>query len=106
VYDADGSWIGLIDGQAVTGASAKFSVYDRNGDRVGIAYLDKTNDGFTIVDPEYENKYIASFRRNFIQNTTDYWKVNVYDTNAIDLRVLKIFGAFAADTQDDFKKDK
>ncbi len=51
--------IGVIDGQVVTAESAKYSIYNKNGDKVGIAYLDLTNAGIAIVHPEKTNLIIA-----------------------------------------------
>lgn len=105
VYDKDGYYAGMVDGQAVTGASAKFSIYDAQGIRVGIAYLDLSNSAFTIVDPNNEQRHIAGLKRNFIENVVDHWSVKVYDPTAIDLRIIKIFAAFAVDSQASFKPD-
>lgn len=105
IYDQNHAYLGMIDGQVVTGAAAKFSIYDAEGMRVGIAYLDRNQSIFTIVDPENEQRYIASFRRNFIKDTVDNWNIQVYDQETIDRRIIKIFAAFAVDTQETFKED-
>src|ERR1700676_5138665 len=51
VYDTADNIIGVIDGQVITAASAQYSIYNKNGDKVGIAYLDLTNAGITITHP-------------------------------------------------------
>ncbi len=104
VYDQNKELVGVIDGQVATSAAAKFSIYDAAGTRVGIAYLDRTNAAFTIVDPVNELRHLASFRRNFVQNIVDHWDVKVY-SDAVDIRLIKVFAGFAIDSQDHFKKD-
>lgn len=106
VYDAQGMTVGMIDGQLATGASAKFSIYNAEGNKAGIAYLDKNGAAFSVVDPANEQRMIASLKRNFVANTLDHWDVTIYDKDAIDMRILKTFAAFAVDSQNDFKKDQ
>lgn len=106
VYDPNDAYLGMIDGQVVTGAGAKFSIYNGAAERVGIAYLDWGNSGFTIVDPDNESRHIASLKRNFIEGVIDTWSVAVYDRKAIDLRLIKTFAAFAVDSQEHFAEDK
>ena len=105
LYDHQNQWIGLIDGQMMTSSEAKFSIYDANYNRIGIAYLDNTFASFTIVDPKNERHILISLKRNFIADTVDNWDVNIYERDVIDMRILKIFAAFAVDTQKCFKKD-
>ncbi|MBA3957106.1 MAG: hypothetical protein H0X51_01745 [Parachlamydiaceae bacterium] len=105
IYDKDGGYVGFVDGQVITGAAAKFSIYNAMGDCVGIAYLDLKGASFTVVDPENEQRNLASFKRNYVQSTTDHWDVQVYCPKSIDMRILKMFSAFAVDTQEKFKKD-
>lgn len=106
IYDQNKMYVGLIDGQAATAAGAKFSIYNAEGTCVGIAYLDLNKSSYTIVDPKNDRHHLASFKRNFIKDTVDHWDVAVYDKDCIDIRIIKIFAAFAVDTQNDFKKDK
>jgi hypothetical protein len=89
----------------VTGASAKFSFYDGNGNHVGIAYLDRNNTGFTISHPDNEYYIIAQYNRQFVENTIDSWDVSIYDSTVIPTELLHIFGAFAVDRQSTFKLD-
>jgi hypothetical protein len=105
LYDTNEKYIGMIDGQAVTGSGAKFSIYDAVGNRTGIAYLDNNSSSFTILNPKNERLHLAKFKRNFIKDTIDNWDVTVYEKEALDLRAVKIFAAFAVDTQEDFKED-
>ncbi|MEI8125017.1 MAG: hypothetical protein WCG42_04630, partial [Parachlamydiaceae bacterium] len=106
IYDINNQYVGMIDGQVVTGSGAKFSIYDLFGNRTGIAYLDRTFASFTIVHPDNESFILASFKRVFIENTIDHWDVTIYEKEAIDVRILKIFAAFAVDSQEHFKEDK
>ena len=106
VYDQDGNTLGMIDGQAFTAANAKYSLYDAAGNLLGIAYLDYGSSSFVIVDPSNGKQVLGQLKRNFVQNTLDYWDVVLYDTAAIDVRILKVFSAFAIDFQEYFKEDK
>ena len=72
---------------------------------MGIAYLDLTDSGFAIVHPEKTTHYIARLTRNFVQDQIDSWDVVVYDVDAIDPAIIKVFAAFAVDYQEDFKRD-
>jgi hypothetical protein len=105
VYDTADNVIGLIDGQFVTSESAKYSIYNKKGDRVGIAYMDLTNAGISIVRPENTNQIIARLTRNFVRDQVDHWDVVVYDTDAIDPAIIKVLAAFAVDYQEYFKAD-
>lgn len=106
VYDPEGNLIGVIDGQVVTTEPAKFSIYNAKGDRVGIAYMDLKNAGFSIFHPEKSSMILAYLRRNFVQDVTDNWTVTVNDDSGmIDPRILKVFTAFAVDKQGFFKED-
>ena len=106
VYDTEGNYLGFIDGQAATLESAKFSIYDKEGDRVGIAYMDLTNAGFSILHPEKETSLFVRLTRKFVQDQIDSWKIDVYDDKAIHPDVIKVFAAFAIDRQEFFKEDK
>ena len=105
VYDSKGNRIGVIDGQAVTMASAKFSFYDAKGQHVGIGYLDINNTGFIIVDPKNDYHVLAQYTRRFVENTIDSWDVAIFDQDQISPAMLHIFGAFAVDTQSAFQED-
>lgn len=106
ITDKDGDIIGVIDGQVVTGSSAKFSIYNAQGDCVGIAYLDRNNSGFSITHPEKETLILGRLVRNFVQDQTDHWTISMYDTDKIDPRIIKVFAAFAVDKQAYFKEDR
>lgn len=105
VYDTKGNVIGVIDGQVVTAESAKYSIYGKNGDKVGIAYMELENAGIAIVHPEKTNHIIARLTRNFVRDQVDHWDVAVYDADAIDPAIIKVFAGFAVDYQDYFKAD-
>jgi hypothetical protein len=105
LYDNKDHYIGMIDGQAMTGAGAKFSIYNANNNCIGIAYLELGGKSFSIVDPNNESHYLVSLTRHFVQDAVDDWSVVVYDQEAIDMRIVKVFAAFATDTQEHFKED-
>lgn len=105
IYDQKGAYVGMIDGEALTTAEAKFSFYDDQGNQVGIAYLDENKVGFTLVHPEKPARVIARFSREYVPGTIDSWNVKVYHGEDIDMRLIKIFSAFAIDSQAEFKED-
>ncbi len=105
IYDVPGNKVGVIDGQVMTTEPAKFSFYDESGTRVAIASLDKNCMGFSIVDPENSAFVLAKLTRNFILDTLDNWDVVIYQPELISPRLVKIFAAFACDTQNKFKTD-
>ncbi len=104
VYGAQGEQIGFIDGQLLTTAAAKYGFYNIWGTLVANAYLDAQSSGFTIMTPD--ERTIARFKRNYIQDDLDYWNVDIYDSNVVDLRILKVFSGFAIDFQEFFKEDR
>ncbi len=105
IYDTAGNVIGVIDGQVVTSESAKYSIYDKHGARVGIAYMEQENAGIAIVHPERTNHIIARLTRKFVRDEVDHWDVAIYDTDAIDPAIIKVFAGFAVDYQAYFKAD-
>lgn len=106
IYDAYGNYVGMIDGQMASLEPAKFSLYDSAGKRTGIAYLDQNCSAFSVMHPEKEQRLLARFTRNFLDDTVDTWDVDVYEPNAISSQIIRVFAAFACDTQDKFKADK
>ncbi len=105
VYNNKGEVIGVIDGQAFTTESAKFSIFNDKRERVAYVYLDLSSSGFVFVHPERKNYIIARLTRNFVRDQIDHWDAVVYDVNAIDPAVFKVFAAFAVDYQEHFKAD-
>jgi hypothetical protein len=105
LYDADGEKVGMIDGQVMSSETAKFSFYDAYGQRVAIGYLDQNCMGFSLVDPDNSSFVLARLSRNFILDTVDNWDVVIYHPELIPPRLVKIFAAFACDTQNKFKPD-
>lgn len=105
VYDDKGDYLGMIDGEALTTAEAKFSFFDAGGNKVAIAYLDDNKTGFTIVHPYNNSRVIARLTREFIPHIPDPWKVRVYQGQDVDQRLLQIFAAFAVDSSSSFLKD-
>lgn len=104
VYDERGVKIGFIDGQLLTTAAAKYGFYNNMDELVANAYLDAQSSGFTIMTPD--ERTIARYKRNFVQDDLDFWNIDIYDSDEVDLRLLKIFSGFAIDFQEFFKEDK
>lgn len=105
VYDEEGTWIGMVDGQALTTAAARYTVYNGNGDRIAVAFVDYGGGGFTLVEPLNETRIIASFKRNFIPDGIDFWNITVFEGKEIDPLIIKTFAAFAVDRQSAFRED-
>lgn len=105
VYNAEGDKVGMIDGQAVSTEPAKFSFYDELGQRVAIGYLDQNCMAFTLVDPDNSSFVLARLSRIFVQDAVDSWDVVIYHPERLSSRLVKIFAAFACDTQHKFKPD-
>lgn len=105
IYDQNGDAIGYIDGQVGSFQAARFSIYD-HGKLTAIAFLDANFTGFTVVDAETQEVLLARLSRNFRWDTIDDWTVEVYDPTAISPEIIRIFAAFAVDSQKDFKPDR
>lgn len=104
IYDDLGKPIGFIDGEVLTTASAKYTIYNEKKEWVATAYLDYSCNGFVVMAAKGE-RTIANLRRNFVSNVTDHWDVVLFEPEAIDLRILKVFSSFAIDYQEYFKED-
>ena len=105
IYNKQGIRIGMIDGQVMSAEPAKFSFYDAADNRLCIAYLDLNCMSFVLVDPENTSFVLARLTRNFILDTVDNWDIALYHPEKMPLKFIKIFAAFACDTQDSFKRD-
>lgn len=109
VKDTSNKVIGMIDGQIATLASARFSIYEcddaHNWHLKGIAFMDNEKRSFSIVDPNNDKHMLVSLKRILLLNERDHWECQVFDTDAIDLRIVKVFAAFAVDHQEYFRVD-
>ncbi len=105
LFDDKGVHLGMIDGEMLTTAEAKFSFYDHENNKLAIAYLDEDKTGFTLVHPDKPARVIARLYRNFVAGAPDAWEVRVYHGRDLDPRFIKAFSAFAVDSQGLFKKD-
>ncbi len=106
VYGTQGEWLGMIEGKVLTTAMARFHIYDRYENLVGVAFVDNTGRGVTITKPGNETYALAKFERRFETDIEDTWKAIVYEPAALDDRLIRIFAAFCLDVQDRFHKDK
>ena len=59
VYDAQGYYIGSIDGTLYTDAVAKFIFRDAGDNELAVAYMDKDRNTFTLHKPNNKTKKIA-----------------------------------------------
>ena len=109
IYDTNGTRVGLIDGQAVTTAAARFSIYEYGSDGTAIlkaiAFMDDERRSFSLLDAENDKLVIAAVQRIFLPNLRDHWECNVFDSDLLDMRIIKVFCAFAVDHQEFFRPD-
>lgn len=94
--------VGLIKGEVIPNGSVRFFLYNEEERCVGIADLDELKSKFTIVNPEDEQQLLATLKRNYVRGIVDYWNVTIHKIDEIDLRLIKVFVAFAIDSQDEF----
>jgi uncharacterized protein YxjI len=110
IYDTRKQRIAMIEGKAITMTKARFNIYEYDDEGnykwIGIACLDGKAHGFTIYQASNNPIYpIARLDRVFVPNAKDYWSVDVYEPSMIDDRIVRIFAAFALDTQEAFLAD-
>jgi hypothetical protein len=105
VYDSRDRVIGTIEGSLMTFSPAKFYFYDANNNLKGIAYMDNDRCSFNIYHAYHTQKLLATLNQIFVRDVQDWWTVDIIDSEAIDPRVLISFGAFAVDTQAEYRKD-
>lgn len=115
IYDSANHFLGMIEGSVLsnmylrseTGQSRfQFNLYNNLYVHVGIGCLDTRNDIFTIFYPNDETHLLAKFKWNFedfyehwdYRVITDDWDIEIYDSEIIDLRVMKVLAGFAQDT--------
>ena len=97
IYDTNWHYIGMIDGQVVSTAAARFSLYDHENKLCGIAYLDHSLNSYSIVYPGSEAYPIAELHRHEENGGLIWWDIAVYDERQIDLRILRIFASMICD---------
>jgi hypothetical protein len=105
ILGVSGESLGFIEGKILTTAKAKFYIYDRNTNLVGIAYMDLDNKGVTICPPDNETYPLARLNRVYVPDIHDHWEVHVYEPQNLDDRIVRIFAAFCVDVEDAFHED-
>ena len=105
VFGVNDEFLGAIEGKVLTTAKARFLLFDRNREVVGIAFIDLDGKGVTITDPKNETYALARLTRNFVLDIQDDWSIIVYEPENLDDRLIRIFAAFCIDSQDSFHKD-
>lgn len=104
VYTPSAEYLGTIEGWWLTFSPAKFSFFDKYGKTLAIAYMDFNKMTFTLLDPN-DYHLIANYSRIILDNESDHWLISIYDESEIPKPLLILFGAFAADHQDNFRAD-
>lgn len=97
IYNTIGEYIGMIDGQTVSTAAARFSIYDLNNTLVGIAFLDYSLNSYSIVYPDSEAFPIAELHRHHEVDGLNWWDIIIYDDTQIDERIIRIFASMVCD---------
>ncbi|NGX48616.1 MAG: hypothetical protein K940chlam5_00204 [Candidatus Anoxychlamydiales bacterium] len=105
VFGVNDEFLGAIEGKVLTTAKARFLLFDKNREVVGIAFIDLDGKGVTITDPKNETYALARLTRNFVLDIQDDWSIIVYEPENLDDRLIRIFAAFCIDSQDSFHKD-
>jgi hypothetical protein len=106
VYDHMGqNLVGSFEGALLTLYPSKFYFYDFSGICIGIAYMDNDKCSFVIYHPTHSQKILAIYTRVFVENVQDWWQIDIVEPGAIDWRLLISFGAFAVDTQAEYRAD-
>ncbi len=105
VFGVNDEFLGAIEGKVLTTAKARFLLFDRNREVVGIAFIDLDGKGVTITDPNNETYTLARLTRNFVLDIQDDWSIVVYEPENLDDRLIRIFAAFCIDSQGSFHKD-
>ena len=104
ITDEDGDYAGTILGNIFTFAPSKFTFFDADSNKIGVAYMDNDRMGFIVLNAK-ENQILAKFKRIFVADVTDHWFLEVCDYNKIPLSFLILFGSMAVDFQGNFRKD-
>jgi hypothetical protein len=103
LYDEVGNTIGLFEGRTLTTSKASYNFYDGSGAYVACAYLNLDCSAFMIEDAK--KRTIAIMKRQFVTGAIDHWDITIYDDQKVDIRLMKLFSAFAIDHQKYFKPD-
>ncbi len=104
IYDASSRYLGLIQGQTLTKARAKFMFYGPMGETRGIAYLNSEKANLLIVSPLDESVVLAELTGDAYGDVSS-WAVKLnHRLLEVDSRLLKIFSAFVADYHSSFKE--
>ncbi len=99
IYNTKGKFIGAIEGFKAATEELVYYLFDKNKTITAIAHLDHTCGDFTLSSPNPHSSALA-----ILKNDKNFFSVNVYNSQAVDERILKIFAAFVVDYQNEFKK--
>ncbi|MCP5505986.1 MAG: hypothetical protein H7A38_03785 [Chlamydiales bacterium] len=100
VYDAEGAYVGFIDGNVFTTSKAYFQFKDHEGTTKSYA---KEEESQIFIRDQTSNGVVGYMRREIIPQIKDSWMMKIKD--GVDQRVALIFAAFIVDNQAYFLKD-
>jgi hypothetical protein len=109
IYDKDENdewqWIGMVEGWLFPSGMSKYDLCNEKNECIATAWLDNECSSYTLYAPESSTRFLGSFRRQFIDDICDSWDATIYEPEAFNPKLLRIFSAFICDTQDLFKRD-
>lgn len=102
VYSSTGEYIGSFNGTLYTDAVAKFTFYDAEKNKVGVAYMDNERTTFSFHSPSNRTKKVLEVQRQNLPYQIDYWTLQIYEEDILPAELIQIFAIFACDRQNDF----
>lgn len=109
IYNSEGRKIGLISGRTLTTAASSFNIYEYDLDGYAtlkaIAFMDGERRSFSLLDANNDKVTLATLTRHFVPNMRDHWECQLFDQNALNPSIIKVFAAFAVDHQEYFRED-
>jgi hypothetical protein len=97
IFDEADMRIGYIKGNFLESSRFQYTFTNKRKKSLAIAQLDKTGTYVKIVHPRHRHVQYALFERIHLKKG-DYWKIQVFDEEALDPRILYIFAAYVADS--------
>ncbi len=96
LYDHGGEKIGMIDGKILTLGRARFDLYNSQNRHLCSAYFNNDGTLFTLFDTSEAERNLG-----YLIGGQEL-DVTLFDSNTLDLRILKFFSAFIADHWEKF----
>lgn len=101
IYDAQGGYLGVIDGNMFTTSKAYFQFKDHEGTTKAYAKEEKSR---ILIRAQTTNELLGYIRREIIPQIKDSWMMGIKE--GVDQRMALIFAAFIVDNESHFLQDK